>query len=96
MIQKIAKQFQRLHFGHFVLVKLNVIILGSNLLMTIGLTYGFKPKIHHMIIFSIIGVALLWFIGYVADVTNFKNEFIKHNNEATITEIKNHFSKKKA
>jgi hypothetical protein len=88
MIDWLAIQFQRVHFGQIVWGKLTFVISIINMILILSVKYDFNPILIALGMGSV-SIIGLWITGWWADMSGFKNKFIAANNEETINVIKN-------
>lgn len=74
----LAVQFQRVHFGTIVYAKVGVIV---NLLILIKV-YNFPTWLSISCVFG--GLIVLWIVGWISDITGFKDEFERKQQQVLI------------
>ena len=85
-----SHQFQRIHFGQIMMGKVSFILTFVNLIFVLSIKYNFNPIII-VVLSVIVGIMILWLLGYWADVSGFKDGFESQQQRVIIQTIEERF-----
>ena len=75
MMQLLAKIFNQFDFGQIIIVKFTFLISVVNLMILISIKWDVDIMRYMYIIMPCI-VLIVWFVGYILDITGFRGRFM--------------------